>query len=407
MIAQTTALKKIAALKNNIRVIQGGQGASKTFSILILLCNHASSVENREILILSAELTKMRLTVIKDFVKIMKSFGIYEDSNFIAGTLYRFPNGSFIKFIGLDKTDVGKGLRCHVAYFNEVNRIDRETYRQVATRADVVYSDFNPDANFFIHDEVVPREDCDFLKLTFQDNEYLNEREREEILRYKELGFDSNGEVKNKYWANMWRVYGLGEVGSIEGAVFENWSMGAFDDNLIIYYGLDFGFVNDPDAMVKVSIDEKLKKIYVEEVFYIRGQKIDQLTDRLKTIEEGQIVADSAEQRLIDYLRNNANRNIRAVKKGSGSIMQGIKIMQNYELIISEGSDNLVNELRHYKWNDSQNRVAPIDNFNHLLDSLRYVVFTYANKEFKQPEQRDTPNKRFKRGLDTGNVDLW
>ena len=103
MIQQTTALRKIAGLKKKIKVIRGGQGSGKTISILILLINHASSKEDREILILSSELTKMRLTVIKDFVKVMKMFGIYEDSRFIAGTLYRFRNGSFIKFIGMDK----------------------------------------------------------------------------------------------------------------------------------------------------------------------------------------------------------------------------------------------------------------------------------------------------------------
>ena len=163
MIQPTTALNKIAGSRKKITVVQGGQGASKTFSILMLLINHASSVEDREILILSAELTKMRLTVIKDFVKIMKMYGIYEDNRFIAGTLYRFRNNSFIKFIGLDKSDAGKGLRSDVAYFNEVNKIDSETYRQVASRTKKVYADFNPDAEFFINTEIVPRSDCDFL----------------------------------------------------------------------------------------------------------------------------------------------------------------------------------------------------------------------------------------------------
>ena len=156
MIKQTTALRKIANLKKRIWVIRGGQGSAKTISILILLINHASSNSNREILIISAELTKMRLTVIKDFVKVMRGFGIYEDSRFKAGTLYRFPNGSFIKFIGLDKEDVGKGLRSDIAYFNEVNKCDKESYRQVASRAKRVVMDYNPDANFFVDKDVIP-----------------------------------------------------------------------------------------------------------------------------------------------------------------------------------------------------------------------------------------------------------
>ena len=106
MIQQTTSLRKIASLKKRVKVIQGGQGAGKTISILILLINHASSKPDKEILIISAELTKMRLTVIKDFVKVMKLAGLYDDRNFIAGTLYRFPNGSFIKFLGLDSLQI-------------------------------------------------------------------------------------------------------------------------------------------------------------------------------------------------------------------------------------------------------------------------------------------------------------
>jgi hypothetical protein len=149
MIQKTTSLQKIASLRKKIRIIQGGQGAGKTISILILLINHAASKENKEILIISSELTKMRLTVIKDFVKVMRLAGLYEDSRFIAGTLYRFKNGSFIKFIGLDKSDVGKGLRSDVAYFNEVNKIDFESYRQVASRTKIVYADFNADKEFF------------------------------------------------------------------------------------------------------------------------------------------------------------------------------------------------------------------------------------------------------------------
>jgi len=253
MIQPTTALRKIAALKKPIKVIQGGQGASKTFSILILLIQHAASKPNKEILILSAELTKMRLTVIKDFVKIMQTSGIYQDSRFIAGTLYRFPNGSFIKFIGLDKSDVGKGLRSDVAYFNEVNKIDSETYRQVASRAGKVFADYNPDAEFFIHTEVLGRNDVDYLELTFRDNELLSERERSEILRYKELGYNGN-EIINKYWANKWRVYGLGLVGSIDGVVFENWSI--IDtlpkESRLLFGGIDFGFATSKFAAVNI-----------------------------------------------------------------------------------------------------------------------------------------------------------
>ena len=197
MIQQTTSLRKVASLRKRIRVIRGGQGAGKTISILILLINHAAGKPDKEILIISAELTKMRLTVIKDFVKLMKQIGIFDESRFIAETLYRFPNGSFIKFIGLDKSDVGKGLRSDVAYFNEVNKCDFESYRQVASRSKIVFADYNPDTEFYIDTDVITRDDCDFLQLTFEDNELLSIDERQEILLYKEKGYNQDGSIKN------------------------------------------------------------------------------------------------------------------------------------------------------------------------------------------------------------------
>lgn len=251
MLQPTTSLRKIAGLSKPIRIIRGSQGAGKTISILILLIDYCSRCPNKEVLILSAELTKMRLTVIKDFVKIMREIGIYRDDYFLAGTLYRFPNGSFIKFIGLDKEDVGKGLRSDVAYFNEVNKINAEAYRQVASRAQVVYADYNPDAEFYIDNDVIPRDDCDFLQLTFKDNELLSDRERGEILRYYENGYNTDGTVKNKYWANLWQVYGLGNIGNLQGVVFENWDIipEVPKDAQLIAYGLDFGFTNDPSGL--------------------------------------------------------------------------------------------------------------------------------------------------------------
>ena len=185
----TTALRKISTLKKRIWVIQGGQGAGKTISIEIILANHAASVPNREIYIASAELTKLRRTALKDFVKILNELGISSQVKCTNNTFFRFPNGSFIEFIGLDKADIGKGLRCDVFYFNELDKIPWETYRQASSRAKRVIVDYNPDSDFYAHSEIVPRKDADFLKLTFLDNEYLDQAEREEILHYYDRGY--------------------------------------------------------------------------------------------------------------------------------------------------------------------------------------------------------------------------
>ena len=176
MMQPTTALRKIASLKKKIWGIQGGQGAGKTYSILLLLINHANSQNNKEIYIASDELSKMRITVIKDFVNIVNRLNLEVH---ITGTSNGSPRaifktGSFIQFIGLDKEDIGKGLRSDIVFINEANKTNFDTYRELTSRAKRIIIDFNPNSKFWFHREIMTRPDCDFLKLTFLDNEFLS-----------------------------------------------------------------------------------------------------------------------------------------------------------------------------------------------------------------------------------------
>jgi len=188
MIQPTTALKKIARLKKRIWVIQGGQGAGKTFAIILFLINHAQNCANKEILIASKELSKMRITVIKDFVKILRELGFYDYVS-VADTMFRFQNGSFIKFIGLDKEDIGKGLRCDVVFVNEANKVPFDTYRELTSRAKRQIIDFNPNDEFWAHTELLKRDDAELLCLTYLDNEFLSVEEKQEIERYRERAY--------------------------------------------------------------------------------------------------------------------------------------------------------------------------------------------------------------------------
>ena len=374
MIQQTTALRKIAALKKKIKVIRGGQGSAKTISILILLINHASSVPEREILILSAELTKMRLTVIKDFVKVMRMFGIYEDPRFMAGTLYRFPNGSFIKFIGLDKTDVGKGLRSHVAYFNEVNKIDPESYRQIASRTGQVYVDYNPDATFFIDGDVIVRDDCDFLQLNFEDNELLPQAERDEILNYKNLGYYDDGTIKSPYWANLWQVYGLGNIGSLQGVVCPNWELidDITDDANLQYGGIDFGF--SISKFAAANIYKKDGIIILDELLYDTQLTNPAAARSLKAGGySGQLMyCDSAEPKSIQELRDNG---IQAIKCDSKNDIKDFAIRKLNEQLfyVTKRSVNLHNELRHLVWDERTGKPAK-SQLDHLMDAIFYAI---------------------------------
>lgn len=383
---QTTALRKISSLKKKIWVIRGGQGSGKSISILILLCNHASSKPNKEILIVSEELTKMRLTIIKDFKKVMQSLGLFEAHRFLAETLYRFPNGSFIKFIGLDKDDIGKGLRSDVAFFNEVNKVNVESYRQIASRTKRVIMDYNPDREFWVDTEIRTRPDCDFLQLTFEDNEMLPKEEREEILNYKRQGYNEDGSIKNSYWANIWRVYGLGEIGALEGVVFSNWTEIETlpKEARLVGYGLDFGYSNDPTALVAAYVYNG-QRIY-DQVIYQKGLLNSDIANIMKQhgITRGHtIYADSAEPKSIEEL-NRYGFNVKPVQKGSDSIRFGIGIMQQNDFLVTSRSTDFIKELNSYCWSDKKQN-TPVDAMNHMVDAARYLEMMLALKPAYRP----------------------
>ena len=159
-----------------------------------------------------------------------------------------------------------------------------------------------------------------------------------------------------------------------EGVIYTNWELGEFDDSLPYGYGLDFGFSYSPDALVKVAVDEKRKLIYAQEFMYKTGQSTDVLIRKLKQAvkEKDNIVADSAEPRLISELQH-AGLNVVKAKKHAGSVIEGIRIIMNYKIIVTPDSINLIKELNNYAWDDKKAE-KPIDDYDHLLDSLRYYV---------------------------------
>lgn len=172
------------------------------------------------------------------------------------------------------------------------------------------------------------------------------------------------------------RILG-GWLKAAEGVIFENWEYGDFDDSLPYGYGMDFGFFPDPDVLVKVAIDNKRKIIYCKEELQRNNAGVDQLAKDIKqTINTSKtIIADCAEPRLISDLRSKGISHIQPVKKGSGSVLAGIKLMQDYKIIVDPGSKEIGKELNNYVWSDKKNGV-PVDAFNHWIDAIRYRVST-------------------------------
>ncbi len=403
MIQQTTALRKIAALSKRIWGIQGGQGAGKTFAVLILIINHALWNPNREIFIASAELSKMRITVIKDFIGILREFGVY-NSLYVTDreTRFVFTNGSFVKFIGLDKEDIGKGLRSHIMFINEANKIKFETYRELTARAKRVIVDFNPNEKFWYHTEVLTREDSQHLTLTYLDNEYCPQNEIDEVHMYKKKGYDPDGNIINEYWANKWRIYGLGEVGSVEGRIFY-WKSIPYRDwlqlEVPVYYSVDWGTV-DPFA---IGCDK-----YYDGAIYTHELNYDSENELRRKLTETQLkeIAGHNDDGLVTWLfnrlgvdkkrpaicDNNRPGKIRALREAGWDyavavrkeeIISGINLLQNLDVYYTEPSKNIENEQEVYSWAKDRwgnQTEAPVDYSNHHIDRIRYTA-TFLQQE--------------------------
>lgn len=405
MIKTTTAIRKIAAMNKRIKVIQGGQGAGKTFSILILIINHASSNANKDIYIASQELSKMRITVIKDFVKIMRKFGIFDKSRWKGGKEYEFPNKSKITFIGLDKEDVGKGLRSDLIFLNEANKTKFETYRELTSRAKQIIIDFNPNSEFWAHTDVLDREDAQFLILTYKDNEYLDYNEVKEIELNKTKAYinpnlsnpDQTDNIKSKYYQNKWHVYGLGKVGSNPNRIFF-WNSITVDDyqklEVPIYYGVDWGTV-DPMGIIEVKYYDG--GLYLKELNYksenqLRESLIPEVNKKLNQGNEGlikwlfskleidknrPIICDNNRPDKIIALREMGYSYALRASKGKGSILDGIDLLNGLQVFYTQDSKNIEAEQKNYSRKIDRYGVVledPEDKDNHTIDPCRYVA---------------------------------
>lgn len=386
MFQKTTAQAKIAQLRKRVRIVQGGTSSSKTFSILPLLITHAMQTPYTEISVVSESIPHLKRGAVKDFVNIMVMTGNYRDAQFNKSDLkYKFLNGSFIEFFSADQPDKLRGARRHVLFVNECNNIDFESYNQLSIRTrDFIYLDYNPTQEFWVHTELIKDPDSDFVVLTYKDNEALDAAIVKEIEKAKEKAKTS------KYWENWWRVYGLGQVGSLDGVIFSNWS--SIDqvpaNAKLIGYGMDFGFTNDPTTLVGIyQYDDNL---IIDEKIYRQGMlnsDIIREMSRLGINKTDKIYADSAEPKSIEEIYR-SGFNIKPVLKGADSIKFGIQILQEHKLFVTKESTNLIKELRSYTWDKDKTGKSlntPIDDYNHAIDAMRYLAMMELKKkqEFK------------------------
>ena len=377
----TTAIKKIRKLTKRIKVIPGGTSAGKTYSILPILIDKACKTPNLEISVVSESVPHLRKGALKDFLKIMKATGRYIDSNYNRTLLtYTFSNGSYIEFFSADQEDKVRGPRRNILYVNECNNISFDTYFQLAIRTSHdIWIDFNPSADFWAYTELENDEDAEWLTLTYLDNEAVPESVVKEIEKAKEKAKTSS------FWDNWYKVYGLGQKGSLEGVIFSNWKQidSLPKDARLLGSGLDFGYTNDPTSIIDVYLWNG--KRILDEVCYRTGMVNSDISRELNN--KPIVYADSAEPKSIEEIKRQGIR-IKPVTKGTDSIIFGIQTMQSQDYLITSRSVNLIKELRSYCWDTDktgQKINKPIDKFNHALDAVRYhemMTLGIPKKEF-------------------------
>lgn len=375
----TTAVEKIRSLiiePTFYKVIQGGMRAGKTVAIMIILTGYAESYPDSKITVVGQSYGHLKDGPIDDFKNLMRSTGRWNDENFNKSELnYEFPNGSVLQFRSIDKMKA-HGLSRDVLFVNEANAFNYETFDQLASRTeDFVIVDFNPTSKFWAHERLVEGEQKDrtsFTVLTYKDNEALSSQ----IVRNIESHRPKPGEEPSNYWT----VYGLGQIGSLEGNIYHGWEMvdraKIEHTGRLIRYGLDFGFSNDETALVAVY-EMPDGKTGLIELIYQRGLLGSQYAGALEKAGVDPnilIVADSARPEIIAEIKAAGFRIIGA-DKAPGSVLRGIDYVSQRQIVYA--GDNLRREYFSYAWRKKRSGEVldePQDGNDHCMDAIRYAI---------------------------------
>ena len=369
---KTTATKKIASLSKRIRAVPGGSSASKTISILIYLIARAQTDTKPTITsVVSESIPHLKRGAMRDFKNILKTQNYWSDKNWnVQDSTYTFETGSIIEFFSTDNGDKLRGARRDRCFMNEANNCTFEAFEQLEVRTkEFIFLDWNPTNEFWYYTEVkTKRDDVEELTLTYLDNEALDPA----IVASLE-------QRKNR--PSWWQVYGLGQLGEVEGRIYTGWQI--IDkiphEARLERYGLDFGYFPDPAAVVAV---------YYFNGGYILDQVVCQvemsnreMANTLKNLPRAMIVADSAEPKSIAELKA-FGLNVVPTEKGKDSLKYTIKAVQDQRISVTQQSVDLIKEYRNYLWDtDKDGKIipgTPAGGNDHLLDASRYAINSLA-----------------------------
>lgn len=361
------------AVSNGFTTIseQGSSRSGKTYNTLLWLIGFV--VNNPlfvyKVSVVRATLPALKGSVLEDFKAILKRMNRWKEPSFNKTDLiYTFDNGSTFEFFSCDNEQKLRGRKRDILFVNEANEITQIMWQQLKMRTTMfAIIDYNPS---FSDDHwicsVNQEEKTYHFITTFEDNiQNLEQPVIDEIrsLRYKN--------------PTLWQIYGEGKQAIVDGLVFPNFETIADIPTQIdkTFIGIDYGYTNDPTAIVEVGIEGE--NIYIREIAYQTHLMTNEIAQILKK-QGKKVISESADPRMIDELARDGV-NIVPVQKYKGSIEAGIAKMQTMKIHVTKDSTNVIKELKNYTYEKNREGKylnTPIDMFNHAIDATRYVILT-------------------------------
>jgi len=357
---------------------QGGTSSGKTWSILqVLIVIAITSPIPFTISVMSESVPHLKMGAIKDFKRIMGDSLIQDQFN-LTDQIYDFyPSPSQIEFFSADNPSKVHGPRRDILFVNEVINVPKTVYDAAAIRtANIIFTDYNPCEQFWLMDEI-GKPGVEYIESTYLD-----------AIRFLPKAIIEDIEKRQKTDPNWFHVYGLGKVGNVTGLVHPAFTqidvMPEPTPGAIDFYGLDFGYTNDPSVLVhNIIIGDDL---YSDQVFFQTGLMNNQIAKLMeqngirKSCDE--IYADCAEPKSIDEIYQ-YGYNIKPCVKGPDSVLAGIQKVNQYRQHWTKRSVEAIKEQRNYRYIiDKNGKITnkPIEVWNHAMEARRQSVFTKLNE---------------------------
>lgn len=337
--------------------------------------------------VVSESFPHLKRGAIRDFLSIMETQGYFDPSRWNkTDYTYTFETGSKLEFFSADQPGKVRGPRRERLFINEANNVPFETYEQLEVRTrEFIMLDWNPTNEFWFYEHVMNRDDCEHITLTYLDNEALEDSIVKSIESRKD----------RKQW---WKVYGLGELGEVEGRIYTGWNI--IDEvprhARLERYGIDFGYSNDPTCIVAIYYYNG--GYIIDEIAFQTRMLNSKIADTLHAQETPGVlvVADSAEPKSIEDIKQQGI-NIIGSEKGRDSVSNGIAVVQDQQISVTKRSLNVIKAYRNYMWDrDKDDNILNVPNhdFSDAMDAVRYGLVSIIKKPtFKMPKASEAlPN---------------